>query len=71
MASVKSPPVADLLTFTVQRWATTWPTRWREAAAAARVGSGSWSGVGQHTVDTLRTLGIDATGLHPESGSGL
>ncbi len=70
VASVASPPVADLLTFTVQRSDNHLADTMARAAAAARVGSGSWSGVGRADVETLRALGIDALGLRAEDGSG-
>jgi serine-type D-Ala-D-Ala carboxypeptidase/endopeptidase (penicillin-binding protein 4) len=71
IAAVRSPTVAELLTFTIQRSDNHLADSLLRAAAHAATGDGSWAAAHRTAMTSLAELGVDPTGLHVADGSGL
>lgn len=71
VASVASPPVAELLAFTLQRSDNHLADTLLLAAAHAATGEGSWAAADRTATAVLDGLGIDPAGLRVADGSGL
>jgi D-alanyl-D-alanine carboxypeptidase/D-alanyl-D-alanine-endopeptidase (penicillin-binding protein 4) len=71
VAAVESPPVSELLTFTLQRSDNHLADTLVLGAADAATGDGSWAAANRTGAAVLDGLGIDPTGLRVADGSGL
>ena len=71
VASLSSPPLADLLRFALRRSDNHLADSMLRAAAVAATGSGSWTAADRTASTVLEQLGLDARGLRVADGSGL
>lgn len=71
VAAVQSPPVSELLAFTLQRSDNHLADTLLLGAAHAATGDGSWAAADRTAAAVLAGLGIDPTGLRVADGSGL
>lgn len=71
VADIQSPPVRDLLRFTMQRSDNHLADTLLREAAHVATGDGSWAGAHRTAVAVLEALGVDTTGMRVADGSGL
>jgi serine-type D-Ala-D-Ala carboxypeptidase/endopeptidase (penicillin-binding protein 4) len=71
VADIQSPPVRDLLRFTMQRSDNHLADSLLREAAHVATGDGSWAGAHRTAVAVMEALGIDAAGMRVADGSGL
>ena len=71
LAAVESPPVSELLAFTLQRSDNHLADTLLLAAGHAATGDGAWAAAQRTAERVLHGLGVDPTGLRVTDGSGL
>jgi serine-type D-Ala-D-Ala carboxypeptidase/endopeptidase (penicillin-binding protein 4) len=71
VADIQSPPVRDLLRFTMQRSDNHLADTLLRESAHVATGDGSWAGAHRTAAAVLEALGVDTTGMRVADGSGL
>jgi len=71
VADIQSPPLRDLLRFTMQRSDNHLADMLLRESAHVAIGDGSWAGAHRTAVAVMEALGVDTAGMRVADGSGL